>query len=60
MALDAHVNELSDKQSVLDKKIENEMARPSADDIKISNLKREKLRLKDKIERLKAQESKVA
>lgn len=60
MALDAHVNELSDKHSVLDKKIENEMARPSADDIKISNLKREKLRLKDKIERLKAQESKVA
>ena len=60
MALDTHVNELSDKHSVLDKKIENEMARPSADDIKISNLKREKLRLKDKIERLKAQESKVA
>ena len=60
MALDAHVTELSDKHRALEKQIENEIARPSADDIEISKLKREKLRIKDEIERLKAQESKVA
>ena len=60
MALDAHVNELSDKHRVLEKQIETEMARPSADDIEISKLKREKLRIKDELERLKAEENKVA
>jgi hypothetical protein len=60
MALDAHVNELSDKHRVLEKQIETEMARPSADDIEISKLKREKLRIKDELERLKAEGSKVA
>jgi hypothetical protein len=33
------------------------MARPTADDLKISELKRQKLRLKDEIERLKNQMS---
>ncbi len=60
MALDAHVNELSNKHRVLEKQIETEMARPSADDIEISKLKREKLRIKDELERLKAEGSKVA
>ncbi len=60
MALDAHVNELSDKHRVLEKQIETEMARPSADDIEISKLKREKLRIKDELERLKAEGSTVA
>ncbi len=60
MALDAHVTELTDKHRALKKQIENEMARPSADDIEISKLKREKLRIKDEIERLKAEESEVA
>ncbi len=60
MALDAHVTELSDKHRALEKQIENEMARPSADDIEISKLKREKLRIKDELERLKAEVSQVA
>ena len=60
MALDAHVTELSEKHRVLEKQIENEMARPSADDIEISRLKREKLRIKDELQRLKAEESQVA
>ncbi len=60
MALDAHVNELADKHRVLEKQIETEMARPSADDIEISKLKREKLRIKDELERLKAEGNKVA
>lgn len=59
MALDAHVIELSDKHRALEKKIENEMARPSADGLKLSRLKREKLQIKDEIEKL-SHESQVA
>ena len=54
MALDAHVAELSDKHRALEKRIENEMARPSVNSLEIAALKREKLRIKDELERLKA------
>ncbi len=57
MALDAHIVELSEKHRLLDRKIEEEMARPIADDLAITELKRQKLRLKDEIERLKHQPS---
>ena len=53
MALDAHLVELSERHRSLDRKIEEELARPSADALKIAELKRQKLRLKDEIERLK-------
>jgi hypothetical protein len=53
MALDAHLVELSEKHRALDRKIEEELARPTADDLKIAELKRQKLRLKDEMERLK-------
>jgi hypothetical protein len=53
MALDAHLVELSEKHRALDRKIEEEMARPITDDLMIAELKRQKLRLKDEIERLK-------
>ena len=53
MALDAHLAELSEKHRALDRKIEEELARPTADDLKIVEWKRQKLRLKDEIERLK-------
>lgn len=57
MALDAHVVELSDKHRALEKKIETEMARPMADSLVIAELKREKLRIKDELARLKATEN---
>jgi hypothetical protein len=53
MALDAYLVELSERHRVLDRKIEEELARPTTDDFKIAELKRQKLRLKDEIERLK-------
>lgn len=53
MALDAHLVELSEKHRSLDRKIEEELARPSADTVKVAEWKRQKLRLKDEIERLK-------
>jgi hypothetical protein len=53
MALDAHLVELSEKHRALDRKIEQEQARPMANPFKIAEWKRQKLRLKDEIERLK-------
>jgi hypothetical protein len=53
MALDAHLVELSERHRALDRKIEEELARPMADAIKVAELKRQKLRLKDEMERLK-------
>ena len=53
MALDAHLTELSDRHRALDRKIEEEQGRPTADALKIAEWKRQKLRLKDEMERLK-------
>ena len=53
MSLAAHLAELTEKHRMLEKKIEEEMARPGVDSIKINRLKLEKLRLKDEIARLK-------
>ena len=60
MALDAHLVELTDKHHALQQQIEAEMSRPLADTLKISELKKEKLRIKDEIERLKNETSDVA
>ena len=60
MALEAHVAELTDKHRALEQKIETELARPSSDSIVISELKREKLRIKDELERLKAEDAEDA
>ena len=55
MALDARLEELSEKHRALDRKIEEELSRPTADDLKIAEWKRQKLRLKDELERLRHQ-----
>lgn len=60
MALDAHLAELNEKHSALDRKIVEETARPLADSLKITELKRQKLRIKDEIARLKGSGSLVA
>lgn len=54
MALDAHLVELTGKHNALDERIEAELSRPLADTIKIAEMKKEKLRLKDEIVRLKS------
>jgi hypothetical protein len=53
MVLDAHLVELSERHRALDRKIEEEQIRPTADQFKIAEWKRQKLRLKDEIERLR-------
>jgi hypothetical protein len=52
MTLAAHLAELSEKHRLLEMKIREEMARPSADEVQICQWKREKLRLKDEMAKL--------
>ena len=53
MTLAGHLAELSEKHRLLEMKIQEELARPSADDLQISQLKKEKLRIKDEMAKLK-------
>jgi hypothetical protein len=52
MTVAAHLAELSEKHKLLEVKIQEEMARPAADESRISQWKREKLRLKDEMTKL--------
>jgi hypothetical protein len=54
MALDGHMQELSEKHKKLQELIESEMAHPDWDEVRIAALKKEKLRIKDEIERLRS------
>ena len=60
MALDAHLAELTEKHRALEERIEAEMSRPMADTLKIAQLKKEKLQIKDRMARLKSGQSEVA
>jgi hypothetical protein len=53
MALNGHVQELTDKHKNLEEMIEAEMAHPDWDEIRVAALKKEKLRVKDELERLR-------
>lgn len=52
MSLSSHLVELRRKHAKLEHRIERETHSPGSDDLHISELKREKLRLKDEITRL--------
>lgn len=54
MALEARLRELDSRHRKLDRTIEREMTHPASDDIRIAELKRQKLRLKEEIEGLKS------
>jgi hypothetical protein len=54
MALEARLRELDSRHRKLDRTIEEELTHPASDDIRIAELKRQKLRLKEEIEGLKA------
>jgi hypothetical protein len=53
MAVQSDVKELSDKHQKIQELIEAEMTHSGWDEIRIANLKKEKLRLKDELERLR-------
>jgi hypothetical protein len=53
MALQGHIQELSEKHKKLEEIIEMELAHPDWDEVRIHALKKEKLRIKDELERLR-------
>jgi len=55
MAIDARIRELGNRHRSLDDRIQEEMAHPSADSLKLRELKRRKLRIKEEIRELSAQ-----
>lgn len=57
MALSAHLAELSEKHKLLERRIEEELARPGIDDVELRRLKQEKLKLKDAIQRLSSKDT---
>jgi hypothetical protein len=56
MAVEGHIRELADKHRKLQEQIDAEMAHSGWDEMRIAELKKEKLRLKDELERLRLQE----
>lgn len=54
MALDGHINHLSNQHKKIQDIIENEMANPDWDELRVAALKKQKLRIKDELERLRA------
>lgn len=52
MALSSHVQELRKKHQTLSERVIQEQRSPAADQIKIAELKKQKLRLKEEITRL--------
>jgi hypothetical protein len=53
MSLAAHIAELSEKHRTLEYKIQEAQARPGSDDAQIAKLKKEKLRIKDEMNKLR-------
>ncbi|WP_309646131.1 DUF465 domain-containing protein [Phenylobacterium sp.] len=55
MAVEARIRELGSRHQNLDKAIQDELSRPAADTVKLKELKRQKLRLKEEIQALGSQ-----
>lgn len=55
MAVEARIRELGSRHQTLEKAIHDEMRRPASDELKLKELKRQKLRLKEEMEQLRAQ-----
>ncbi|MGF1445254.1 MAG: YdcH family protein [Pikeienuella sp.] len=54
MSLTSHLSQLREKHARLDQRIEEAARHPSTDDLEVTALKRQKLQLKEEIERLSA------
>ena len=52
MAIESHLAELEKRHQALEQEISEALAHPSTDDLKIAELKRRKLHVKDEISRL--------
>jgi hypothetical protein len=54
MSVETHVSSLARKHADLDRLVEQETARPIPNTLRLTELKREKLKIKEEIERLTA------
>lgn len=54
MAIEARIRELGVRHQSLERAIEDEVSRPVADSMRLADLKRQKLRLKEEMEGLKS------
>ena len=54
MPLQNHLTELERKHQALEREIQSTVTQPSADELRVAQLKRRKLHLKDELSRLKA------
>ena len=54
MALQGHIDHLSNQHRKIQDIIESEMANPDWDEMRVVALKKQKLRIKDALERLRA------
>jgi len=54
MALQGHIDELSEKHKKLEEAIEAELNHPDWDEVRVHALKKQKLRIKDELERLRS------
>jgi len=54
MTIEARIRELGNRHRMLDQTIQQEMTRPSADPLRVRELKQQKLRLKEEITSLEA------
>ena len=55
MSLEAHLESLLRKHGNLETEITHAMSRPSPDQVELTQLKREKLRVKEEIERIRSE-----
>lgn len=53
MAVQARIRELGNRHQTLERAIEDELSRPAADDARLRELKRQKLKLKEEMESLR-------
>lgn len=56
MSIESHLAELEKKHRALEQEIETELTHPSSDEVKLSSLKRKKLKIKDEMVRLSSPE----
>lgn len=55
MSIEAHLESLERKHGVLETQISERLSHPAPDQVELTQLKREKLRLKEEIERLRTE-----
>lgn len=60
MSHETHLAALEQRHEALDKEIEKELAHPATDELKLAELKRRKLLLKDEIAKLRNDQSVAA